>query len=110
MADMEMVKFTKAVEQLSDACANDVVKLIDGWLKAVATRTSDLADEIAKVPVPAKTAASELDKIPDQVSKIIEQKGSSFNRLVKLIVKIKIDSKARTMRVLSTGTTSPVYG
>jgi hypothetical protein len=110
MADMEMVKFTKAVEQLCGDCANDVVKLIDDWQKAVGKRTSDLANQIAKVPVPTKTAPSELEKIPDQISKIVEQKGSGFNRLVKLIVKIEIDSKARTMRVHTTGTSSPNYG
>jgi hypothetical protein len=50
-----------------------------------------------------------LEGIPDLICKIVEQKGAGFSRVVKLIVHIKIDSKARTMRVIGTGITSPTY-
>jgi hypothetical protein len=109
MADMEMEKFKKSVEQLCGVCAKDVVKLIDDWVKAVEKRTDDLANDIAKIPVPAKTPPADLEAIPDLICKIVEQKGAGFSRVVKLIVHIKIDSKARTMRVIGTGITSPTY-
>jgi hypothetical protein len=109
MADLEMEKFTKAVEKLCGDCASDVADLIEKWQKAVSDRTDKLADDIVGVPVPVKTPPADLEKIPEQINQIVDKKGAGFKSLMKLMVHIKIDTKARSMRVNTTGYTSPTW-